>query len=132
MKRTIQPENFTKTLASYSHGMVVEIGDSEMIFTTGQLAMDSQGNAVAPNNIEQQTEYVFENLTKILAEAGATLADVVKVTIFVTHIEDYPKISAIRNRYLADSKPTSTLVEITKTVKPGCDIEIEAIAIRKK
>jgi len=112
--------------------MAVDVGDCEMIFTTGQLAMDSEGNAVAPTDIEKQTEYVFENLKKILAEAGATLGDIVKVTIFVTHIEDYPKISAIRNRYLAESKPTSTLVEIIRTVKPGCDIEIEAIAIRKK
>ncbi len=132
MRTPLQPENFTKTLASYSHGMAVDVGDCEMIFTTGQLAMDSEGNAVAPTDIEKQTEYVFENLKKILAEAGATLGDIVKVTIFVTHIEDYPKISAIRNRYLAESKPTSTLVEIIRTVKPGCDIEIEAIAIRKK
>jgi enamine deaminase RidA (YjgF/YER057c/UK114 family) len=56
----------------------------------------------------------------------------VKAIIYVTHIEDFAKISPIRNEYFAKSKPVSTLVKINKTVKDGCDIEIEVIAIRKK
>lgn len=132
MKTSINPENFTHTMGSYSHGVKVDVGDSEMIFTTGEIAMDKDGNPVAPDDIEKQTIYVFESLQTILKEAGSSLDDVVKAIIYVTNIEDFTKISPIRNRYFANSKPVSTLVEINKTVKDGCNIEIEVIAIRKK
>ena len=132
MKTSINPENFTHIMGSYSHGIKVDVGDSKMIFTTGEIAMDKDGNPVAPDDIEKQTEYVFESLQTILKEAGSSLDDVVKAIIYVTRMEDFAKISPIRNKYFANSKPVSTLVEINKTVKEGCDIEIEVIAIRKK
>ncbi|EKE11484.1 MAG: hypothetical protein ACD_15C00074G0001 [uncultured bacterium] len=132
MKTPINPENFTHIMGSYSHGLKVDVGDSEMIFVTGQIAMDKDGNAVAPNNIEEQTEFVFKNIRTILNEAGSSLDDVVKAVLYVTKIEDFSKISPIRNKYFAYSKPVCTLVEINKTVKEGCDIEIEVIAIRRK
>lgn len=131
-KKLINPDNFTHTMGSYSHGVKVDIGDSEMIFTTGEIAMDKKGNPVAPSDIEKQTEYVFESLQTILREAGSSLDDVVKAIIYVTRMEDFSKISPIRNKYFANSKPVSTLVEINKTVKDGCNIEIEVIAVRKK
>ena len=132
MKTKLNPKNFTHIMGSYSHGLKVDNGNNEMIFVTGQIAMDKDGNPVAPDNIEKQTEFVFENIQTILAEGGASLDDVVKAVIYVTHIEDFSKISPIRNKYFANSKPVSTLVEINKTVKDGCDIEIEVIAIRTK
>lgn len=119
-------------MGSYSHGLKVDIGDSEMIFVTGQIAMDKDGNAVAPNDIVKQTKFIFENIQKILQEGGASLDDVVKAVIYVTKMEDYKDISPVRNKYFANSKPVSTLVEINKTVKEGCDVEIEVIAIKKK
>ena len=132
MKTPINPENFTHIMGSYSHGLKVDVGDSEMIFVTGQIAMDKEGNAVAPDSIEEQTEFVFKNIQTILNASGASLDDVVKAVLYVTRIGDFSKISPIRNKYFANSKPVSTLIEINKTVKEGCDIEIEVIAIRKK
>jgi len=131
-KQHLNPENFTHIMGSYSHGLKVDIGDSEMIFVTGQIAMDKDGNAVAPDDIVKQTEFVFENIQKILREGGASLDDVIKAVIDVTKMEDYKDISPVRNKYFANSKPVSTLVEINKTVKDGCNIEIEVIAIKKK
>lgn len=128
----LNPQEFTKILGSYSHGISVDVGDSEMIFVTGQIAMDEDGNAVAPDNIVKQTEYVFENIQKILHEAGASLDDVVKAVIYITDMSKFKEISGVRNAYFEKSKPVSTLVEISKTVREGCDIEIEVIAIRKK
>ena len=119
-------------MGAYSHGIKVDLGDSEMIFTTGEIAMDKNGNPVAPNDIEKQTEYVFKSLQIILQEAGSSLDDVVKAVIYVTRMEDFAKISPIRNKYFSNAKPVSTLVEINKTVKDGCDIEIEVIAVKKK
>ena len=131
-KKYLNPENFTHIMGAYSHGLKVDVRDSEMIFVTGQIAMDKDGNAVAPDDIVKQTEFVFENIQKILQEGGSSLDDVVKAVIYVTDISKFKDISAVRNNYFANSKPVSTLVEISKTVKKGCDIEIEVIAIKKK
>lgn len=62
MKQQINPENFTEIMGAYSHGLKVDVGDSEMIFVTGQIAMDKDGNAVAPDDIVKQTEFVFQNI----------------------------------------------------------------------
>ncbi|PID98983.1 hypothetical protein CSA80_02585 [Candidatus Saccharibacteria bacterium] len=131
-KTPINPQDAAEIMGAYSHGLKVDVGDSEMIFVTGQIAMDKNGNAVAPDNIEAQTEFVFESIQNILREAASSLDDVVKVVIYVTRMDDFAKISPIRNKYLANSKPVSTLIEINRTVKPGCDIEIDVIAMRKK
>ncbi|MBP9691671.1 RidA family protein [Candidatus Woesebacteria bacterium] len=131
-KTNLNPPDFTKTIGSYSHGISVDIGDSQMIFVTGQIAMDKDGNAVAPDNIVKQTEFVFENIQAILHEAGASLDDVVKAVIYITDMSKFKEISGVRNKYFEKSKPVSTLVEISRTVKDGCDIEIEVIAIKKK
>lgn len=132
MKQQINPEDFTEIMGAYSHGLRVDVGDSEMIFVTGQIAMDKDGNAIAPDDIVKQTEFVFQNIVKILDAGGSSIDDVVKAVIYVTNISDFKQISAVRNKYFSNCKPVSTLVEINKTVKDGCDIEIEVIAIRKK
>jgi 2-iminobutanoate/2-iminopropanoate deaminase len=132
LKTKINPANFTKTVGAYSQGLKVDIGDKSMIFVSGQLAMDAQGSPIAPDDISVQTRYIFENIRKILGEAGARLDDVVKVQIFVTDITKFPQVSAVRNEYLGDIKPVSTLLEISRTVKEGCDIEIEVMAIVDK
>lgn len=131
-KQYLNPDDFTQIMGSYSHGLKVDTGDSDMIFVTGQIAMDKDGQAVAPDDITKQTEFVFENIQKILQEGGSSLNDVVKAVIYVTDISKFKDISAVRNKYFETAKPVSTLVEISKTVKDGCDIEIEVIAMRKK
>ena len=130
MTRTrINPPNFTKTMGAYSQALKVDLGTKSMIFLSGQIAMDADGVPVSPNDISAQTRYIFENIKKILKEANATLEDVVKVQIFLTDISKFSQFSAVRNKYLENIKPVSTLVEISRTVKEGCDIEIEVTAI---
>lgn len=129
MKTKINPPNFTKTVGAYSQALKVDMGTKSMIFLSGQLAMDADGIPVAPNDISAQTRYIFENIKKVLKEANATLEDVVKVQIFMTDISKFSQFSAVRNEYLENIKPVSTLVEISKTVREGCDVEIEVTAI---
>ena len=132
MKKTaLNPVDSAEIMGAYSHGLSVNVGDSDFIFVTGQIAMDKNGVPIAPNDIEKQTVYVFENINKILKAGGATIDDVVKAVIYVKNIYDFDKISSIRNKYFAKSKPVSTLVQISATVKVGCDIEIEVIAVKK-
>lgn len=131
MKKILNPKDSAEIMGAYSHGLKVDLGNAEMIFVTGQIAQDSQGNVVC-EDIEGQTEYVFESIQKILKEGGSSLDDVVKAQIFLTNINDFSKVSPIRNKYFANSKPVSTLVEVNALVKKGCNIEIEVIAIKKK
>lgn len=132
VKTKINSDQFAKRLGSYSHGYTVEIGDTKIIFTTGQIALDKNGNVLYPDDPVKQTEFIFEALQTILQESGASLDDVVKTTIFLTDMNDFPKISPIRNRYFKHSEPVSTLVEVSKLVKPGCRVEIEVIAVKQK
>lgn len=130
-KESLMPEGGAEIMGAYSHGIKVDLGSSEMIFVTGKIAQDSNGNVVC-EDIEGQTEYVFECIKKILKEANSSLDDVVKTQIFLTDINDFSKVSPIRNKYFANSKPVSTLVEVNNLVKKDCKIEIEVIAIVKK
>ena len=131
-KTKINSDRFAQRLGAYSHGYTIEIGDTKLIFTTGQIALDKDGNVLYPDDTAKQTEYIYESLQKILAEAGASLDDVVKTTIFLTDINDFSKVSLIRNKYFQNSEPASTLVEVSSLVKPGCRVEIEVIAVKQK
>lgn len=131
MRKFLNPSDFTQVMGAYSHGLSIDIGNSTVIFVTGQIAMDKDGNAVAPDDIKEQTEYIFENIKKILKEANSSIDDVVKAVIYVKDISKFKEISEIRNKYFKKAKPVSTLVEISNTVKQGCDIEIEVIAIKE-
>lgn len=131
-KSKINSSKFAERLGAYSHGYKVEIGDALIIFTTGQIAMDKDGNVLYPRDPAKQAEFVYESLAKILKEAGASLDDVVKATVFVTDMDDFAEISKVRNKYFKKSEPVSTLVEVKKLVKEGCRVEIEVIAVRKK
>lgn len=129
IKSKINSGEFAKRLGAYSHGYSVEIGDARMIFTTGQIALDKEGTVLFPDDPAKQAEFIFVSLQQILSEAGATLDDVVKTTIFLTDINDFSKVSPVRNVFFKNSEPVSTLVEVSKLVKPGCRVEIEVIAV---
>lgn len=131
-KTKINSGDFAKRLGAYSHGYKVEIGDTILVFTTGQIALDKDGNVLYPNNPTKQAEFIYQSLEKILNLAGASLDDVVKTTVYVTNMDDFAKISAVRNKYFKTAEPVSTLVEVKKLVKDGCCVEIEVIAIKAK
>ena len=100
-----------------------------ILFLTGQLAVDHEGTVVAPDDAAAQTEYVFELIGSILRVAGMEFADIVKAQTFLTNIHDFEKFSAVRNRYFADSRPVSTLLEVKGLAHEGCCVEIEVIAM---
>jgi len=132
MKKTkINSTEFAQRLGAYSHGYCVEIGDAKLIFTTGQIALDKNGQVLCPDDPAKQAEFIYESLQKILNQSGASLDDVVKTTVFVTDMNDFAKISAVRNKYFKTAEPVSTLVEVNKFVKPGCLVEIEVIAVKQ-
>jgi reactive intermediate/imine deaminase len=130
-KKDLSPKNFTVKTGSYSHGLSVSDGHMKLIFVTGQIAMDSNGNVVCPNDIAGQAEFIFENIKKILAEADATLDDVVKAQLFLTDMSLFGQVSPVRNKYFAKSQPVSTMIGVSSLVKKGCMLEIEVIAVKE-
>lgn len=131
-KQKINSDHFAKRLGAYSHGYMIDIGNATLIFTTGQIALDKAGNVVYPGDAAKQAEFIYDSLQKILEEVGASLDDVVKTTIFLTDMNDFVNVSPVRNKYLKNSEPVSTLVEVSKLVKEGCVVEIEVIAVIQK
>lgn len=125
-KRIIQPDGVPQPMSSYSQG--VEVKANRLLFLSGQVPCDADGNVVAKGDVEGQARQVFENLKLMLAEAGATFDDVVKLTIFLTNIDDYRKVTSVRSEYLKRDFPASTLVEVTRLVDKDWLLEIEAIA----
>lgn len=129
--RTIKanPVGVHPPVGTYSHAVRVEITDATWIYLSGQVALDAEGNLVAPNDLRGQTEQVFENLTAILEANGAAWDDVVKITTFVTTLDDLDGMREVRARYLPEEPPASTAVQISALVLPGAVIEIEAVAV---
>jgi len=133
-KTLLNPQGLLKSSGAFSHGVKVDLEGCEMIFVTGQVAMDEGGNVVHADSLGKQTEFIFDNISRILAEGSASLDDIVKVTIYLTHLHPatFGEVAEVRNRYLANAKSASTLVGVTKLAKDACHVSIDAIAIHKK
>jgi 2-iminobutanoate/2-iminopropanoate deaminase len=129
--RTIRlnPDAVHPPVGTYSHAVRVETGETTWVYLSGQVALDAEGNLVAPNDLRAQTEQVFENLKAILDANGATFDDVVKITTFLTTLDDLDGMREVRARYLPTEPPASTAVQISALVLPKAVIEIEAVAV---
>jgi len=112
----------------YSQALDVA-GGTRMLFVSGQLARADPDHAHHPGDLGRQAREIFANIDSLLREAGGSLADVVKITAFLTTLEGYADYSAIRREVFADPLPTSSTVQVSSLVTPGCLIEIEAVAI---
>ena len=100
-----------------------------LLFVSGIVAVDGEENLVGGNDVVAQTRQVFENMRAILAAAGCGFEDVVKVTVFLTDIDDRPAINPVRQEIFGTARPASTLVEVTRLAVPGARVEIEAVAV---
>jgi 2-iminobutanoate/2-iminopropanoate deaminase len=101
---------------------------SGLLFVSGICGWDAQGVIVAPDDPAKQARLAFENLRDLLVEAGATFADVIWSTEYVTDIRQYREIARVRAEFFPDNFPTATLVEVSKLFKPGQLFEIQTIA----
>ncbi len=131
LKQQIVPESYQAPPGFFSPAIKIDLGDAELIFVTGQQINAENGVAVT-DDIAEQTEYVFQQLQEILIAAGSSMDDVVKAQIFLTDMNDFPIVSKIREKYFANSKPASTLVEVNRMVNKGAKVEIEVTAASSK
>jgi reactive intermediate/imine deaminase len=105
----------------------VRAGD--LLFVSGCVPVDGEGSLVGGDDVVAQARRAFENVGAVLAAAGAGPRDVVKVTIFLTDVDDRPSINPVRQEFFGETRPASTLVEISRLAIPGARIEIEAVAV---
>jgi enamine deaminase RidA (YjgF/YER057c/UK114 family) len=125
----INPQGVSQP-TGYTH--VVSSDGSRIVFVSGQVPVNGEGQVVGEGDLARQAEQVFENLKTCLASIGATFAEVVKLTTYVVNFkpDDRATITALRQRYLpADNPPASTLVGVQALARPELLIEIEAVAV---
>lgn len=127
----IVPEDY-KTRGIYTPAKKIDMGSFYLIYVSGVQAPKDNSHRVVTGDIEEQTKLVFEDISKMLSAAGASIDDVVKAVIYVTDMNDFNKISAIRNEYFKNSTPVSTLVEVNRMTRDGAKIEVEVTAVKSK
>ena len=103
------------------------VGD--LLLVSGQAAIDENGGLVGVGDFDAQAEQVFRNLQRVLEAGGSGLDRVVKVTIFLTDMGNFPKIVELRGHWFTQPYPADTIVEVSSLALPELEIEIEAIAV---
>lgn len=99
-----------------------------LVYTSGTVARDLEGKVVAPGDVEGQTRYIFNNLSKVLEMANTGLENTLKMTIYLRNMEDRTKINPIRQEFFKACRPASTVVEVSKLAHQDLLVEIEIIA----
>ncbi len=122
------PEGMKNVRASvYNHYVRVDQPKS-LIFVSGQVSRDSDGQQVGQGSMLEQTRQCIRNIEKSLKAAGAGLSDIVWTTVYTTDIREFKQIVAAREEFFKDNLPTSTMVEVVHLADPGLMVEIQVIA----
>ena len=120
---TIDPDPYEPYLLSQG----IRVG--ELLFVSGQVGIDEAGELVSLDDFDAQADQAFRNLSRVLEAGGSSLDRVVKVTIFLTDMANFPKIVELRRRWFTPPYPADTIVEVRSLYRPEVKIEIEAIAV---
>jgi enamine deaminase RidA (YjgF/YER057c/UK114 family) len=127
MKRALNPDGIRAPFGRYSHGVAIPSG-ARLVVCSGQLGLKT--GDMLPPTVEGQAEVCFANIQAILAEDGMTLADIVRLNAYVTKREDMKAYMSVRDKYVSDPLPASTLMIVTGFTRAEFLVEIEAIAAR--
>ena len=125
MKKVIAPKNLHRPFG-YAHAIQVE----KTLYISGQIPMDMDMNVVGKDDMAAQTELVYDNLKKVLEDAGGSMTNIVMLNIYCTDIERFDKETrGIRKKYFGDYYPAVTAVEVKRLYHPDYMIEVEAVAV---
>lgn len=132
-RKVLTPKQDGKPIGMYSAGF--EIDPGRLVFVAGQVAMDAEGRIVGEGDVRAQAAQVYRNLDAVLAEAGCTFRDVVKLTTFLTRNEDWAPFGEWRKaeytRLFPDGVyPPNTGMVVQALARPALLLEVEAIALR--
>ncbi|ELZ01640.1 endoribonuclease L-PSP [Natrialba chahannaoensis JCM 10990] len=123
MKRIIDTDEAPSAVGAYSQAAT----NDDLLFTAGQIPLTPDGDLLDDEPIDVQAEQSLDNLVAVLDEAGATPADILKVTVFLDDIEDFDAMNDTYASYFDDEPPARSAIEVAALPK-GVGIEIEAIA----
>ena len=129
MRRSIvRTAHAPAAIGPYSQAVVVPVGDRRMVFCSGQIALDPGTGALVEGDVAAQTRQALENLSAVLAAAGASLANVVKTTIFLADMADFAAVNAIYGERFPAEPPARSTVAAAGLPR-NARVEIEAIAL---
>ncbi|MCH7587499.1 MAG: reactive intermediate/imine deaminase [Chloroflexi bacterium] len=123
-REVIAPANAPAAIGPYSPAIRI----ADLIYTSGSLGMDPQSGELVPGGIEQETRQALLNINTILEAGGSSLGQIVKTTVFLQNLEEFPQMNAVYAGFFNDRPPARTTVEVAALPK-GAAIEIEAVAI---
>lgn len=113
----------------FAHVARVDLGTGALLLLAGQVAVDDDGEVVAPGDITRQADHIFALIGEILSAHGATFADVVHLRTFMTDLNDLPGYGTVRRRVFPGTPPpASTTVEVSRLFLPGAVLEVEVTA----
>jgi 2-iminobutanoate/2-iminopropanoate deaminase len=121
--KPVHTDTAPAAIGPYSQGIVA----NGLLFTAGQIAIDPATGQVVAGDVAAQTERVMKNLAEVLATVGATFKDVVKTTVFLQDMSDFPKVNEAYGKALGDARPARSTVGVAALPR-GVLGEIEAIA----
>jgi 2-iminobutanoate/2-iminopropanoate deaminase len=119
-------ESAPKAIGPYSQAVSID----GWVFTSGQVGLDPASGDLVGSDFETQAKRVLENLRQVLAASDCTFADVVKATVYVTNLGDFPKLNALYGEAMGDHRPARSTVQVAALPK-GALVEIDLIAKRK-
>lgn len=121
--RTTQTDRAPAAIGPYSQAVVA----NGFLFTAGQIALDPVSMQVVEGDVVAQTERVLENLGAVLASAGASWSDVVKTTVYLTDMRDFPRMNEVYAQAMGDARPARSTVQVSGLPR-GALVEIDLVA----
>lgn len=121
-KQIISTDKAPKAIGTYSQA----VRHQGLVFISGQIPLDPASMEVVPGGIEEQVTRVFENLSAVCKAAGGSLDDIVKLTVFLTNMSDFPQVNTIMGQYFTKPYPARAAVQVAALPK-GVNVEMDAI-----
>jgi 2-iminobutanoate/2-iminopropanoate deaminase len=120
--KTVHTDKAPAAIGPYSQGIVA----NGFLYTAGQIALDPATGQVVTGNVAAQTERVMTNLAGVLATVGATWKDVVKTTVYLHDMNDFPTVNEVYGKALGDARPARSTVQVSALPR-GVLVEIDAV-----
>jgi len=115
-----------KPVANYK--MATRMEGGHLLYISGQVAWDANGTIVGQGDIGAQARQAFQNLRRVLQAAGGDLSQLLKITTYITKIEDFPAVAEVRSSVFPGELPASTLIVVKSLFHPDFLIEVEGVA----
>lgn len=126
-KDTVYTKNAPEPIGPYSQGIYVSWDTHQMLYTSGQVAIDPKTGDFINGGIKEQTRQVLENIKALLTEAKTDFKKVIKTTVFIKNMDDFAAMNEVYAEYFGESKPARSTVEVSRLPKDAL-VEIEVIA----